>query len=633
VPQRKLVSSKIAFWWRAVGNHYRRRAAEQLAIIRALPTAGSAAIVAAIGLQIAAGLLPVVFILATSRIIGRVAAGHSDAAASRGAWLALAVAAGAFLWQQVAAPIQILLTFRIGRYFDAAARRRIMRAAFSPRHIAALEEEAAAAELRTAGEAFQAWSFTPGDAASAYLLLISRYITATAMAVMIGIVFSWWAAALVLIASIGLRSVFRAGLARFAAAWELQNAPRQEAAYLRDLGLGRLAAKEIRILDLSDWLTSRYRAISLRWLAPTWHARWRIYFGPFVPATLLGIAATAATLGFAGDRATRSQLSLEDLAIVMQATLAVMRVAAFYPDSDPQTQFGMLGWGSMLRVERGFEQAVEPVTGAAEVTRPPRPEREIAFEGVHFSYPGNPCPVLTDLSLKISAGKATAIVGLNGAGKTTLVKLLARLYEPDRGRISVDGRDIHEFATTPWQRSISAIFQDYLSYELSVRDNVGFGCPEHLDDIAGITLALERAGAMDFVRSLPRGLETPLSRTYTDGRDLSGGQWQRIAIARALFAVAHGASILILDEPTASLDVRAETEFFEHVLAHTKDLTTVLISHRFSTVRRADWILLLEDGRIAERGTHDDLLAVDGRYAKLFRRQASRFADSAREQR
>jgi ATP-binding cassette, subfamily B, bacterial len=259
------------------------------------------------------------------------------------------------------------------------------------------------------------------------------------------------------------------------------------------------------------------------------------------------------------------------------------------------------------------------------------PVHQIRFEQVSFRYDADGPLVLDRLDLTIPAGASLAVVGLNGAGKTTLVKLLCRLYEPEAGRITADGIDIRSFDGAVWQRRIAAIFQDFVHFELPVRDNVGFGAPELLADDergdAAITHALERAGALEFVTALPRGIDTPLSRQYTDGADLSGGQWQRIAIARALLAVDGGARVLVLDEPTAALDARAEVAFFERFLDLTSGATSVVISHRFSTVRRADRIAVLENGRVLEDGTHDELLARGGRYAELFTLQAARFAE------
>jgi ATP-binding cassette subfamily B protein len=234
--------------------------------------------------------------------------------------------------------------------------------------------------------------------------------------------------------------------------------------------------------------------------------------------------------------------------------------------------------------------------------------------------------VLDHLDLTLNAGDCTAIVGLNGAGKTTLVKLLARLYEPTSGAVQVDGRDAREFTVDAWRRQIGVIFQDFTRYELSVTDNIAVGAIERPVDMAVIRAAADKAGMVEAIDALPCGFDTLLARHYDDGAELSGGQWQRIAIARALYAVDAGARVLVLDEPTAALDVRAEAEFFDQFVALTRGVTTLLISHRFSSVRHADRIVVLEDGRVVEDGTHESLLAGGGRYADLFHLQAERFA-------
>ena len=204
--------------------------------------------------------------------------------------------------------------------------------------------------------------------------------------------------------------------------------------------------------------------------------------------------------------------------------------------------------------------------------------------------------------------------------------MLARLYEPTGGRITVDGAALEELDTRSWQRRLAVIYQDYVRYELDVAANIGLGAPGRLGDAAALTRAIEWAGATEVTAALPDGLATVLSSRYSGGVDLSGGQWQRIALARALFAVQAGASVLVLDEPTAHLDVRAEVAFFDRFLELTRGLTTVVISHRFSTVRRADRIVVLDGGRITEQGSHEGLVAAGGQYAELFGLQARRFA-------
>jgi ABC-type multidrug transport system fused ATPase/permease subunit len=236
---------------------------------------------------------------------------------------------------------------------------------------------------------------------------------------------------------------------------------------------------------------------------------------------------------------------------------------------------------------------------------------------VTFAYPvGAGAPVLEGFDLTIPAGSSLAIVGQNGAGKTTLAKLLCRLYDPQQGSIEIDGVDLRELDLDAWRARVTAVFQDFIRFELPLRDNVS---PEGAPD-AVIEAALAEAGAGHLA-----SLDTILARGYEGGTDLSGGQWQRIALARALCAVKMGAGLVLLDEPTAQLDVRGEAEIFERILAATRRATTILISHRFSTVRHADRICVLEQGRVVELGTHEELMAAGGRYRTMFELQASRF--------
>jgi ATP-binding cassette subfamily B protein len=267
--------------------------------------------------------------------------------------------------------------------------------------------------------------------------------------------------------------------------------------------------------------------------------------------------------------------------------------------------------------------------GTADTSRLPR--RSIRFEGVCFAYPGTATQVFDGLDLEIEAGRSLAIVGENGAGKTTLVKLLCRLYDPDAGRITVDGVDLRDLDAASWHRRVAAVFQDYVEFELSAYDNIAYGALGHRDDADSVRAAAELAGAIDVIDRLPDGWTTPLSREFSDGSQLSGGEWQRLALARALFAVRSGAGVLVLDEPTAALDVRGEAEVYERFLDLTRWTTTLVISHRFSTVRRADRIVVVDAGRVVEDGSHGDLVAARGRYASMYWLQANRFDPGRRQ--
>jgi ABC-type multidrug transport system fused ATPase/permease subunit len=241
---------------------------------------------------------------------------------------------------------------------------------------------------------------------------------------------------------------------------------------------------------------------------------------------------------------------------------------------------------------------------------------------VTFAYPGG-AAVLDGFDLTIPAGSSLAIVGQNGAGKTTLAKLLCRLYDPQSGAIEVDGVDLRDLELGSWRGRVTAVFQDFTRFELPLRDNVA---PATAPDET-VRAALAAAGAADLA-----GLDTILARGYAGGTELSGGQWQRVALARALCSVSLGAGLVLLDEPTAQLDVRGEAEIFDRILAATRRSTTILISHRFSTVRHADRICVLERGRVVELGTHAELMAAGGRYRTMFDLQAERFAAAEDEE-
>jgi ATP-binding cassette, subfamily B, bacterial len=272
---------------------------------------------------------------------------------------------------------------------------------------------------------------------------------------------------------------------------------------------------------------------------------------------------------------------------------------------------------AVLRLERMMSGAGALKPGTRKSDGLPR--TAIRFRNVTFAYPAageaSP-PVLSGFNLTIPAGSSIAIVGKNGAGKTTLAKLLCRLYDPQAGSIEVDGIDIRQLDLEGWRSRITAVFQDFIRFELPLRDNVApQGAP---DDV--VLSALRSAGADHLAN-----LDTILARGYEGGTDLSGGQWQRVALARALCAVQLGAGVVLLDEPTAQLDVRGEAEIFDRILTATRQCTTILISHRFSTVRHADRICVVENGAVVELGTHDELMALGGRYRTMFNLQAQRF--------
>jgi ATP-binding cassette, subfamily B, bacterial len=256
----------------------------------------------------------------------------------------------------------------------------------------------------------------------------------------------------------------------------------------------------------------------------------------------------------------------------------------------------------------------------------PAPVRgHVVFDHVSFTYPGAATAALRDVSFELSPGSTTAVVGRNGAGKSTLVKLMCRLYDPAGGRILLDGTDIREFDPGQLRAVIGALFQDHVPYQATAGENIGLGEVAFIEDLPRIEAAAARAGSDDLIEGLPRGYGTPLGKWFDKGVNLSGGEWQKIATARAFM---RDSALLILDEPSSALDARAEHELFTRLRKLTDGRTALYISHRFSTVRQADRIILLDDGRVAEEGTHEDLMELRGTYAELFSLQARAYADA-----
>jgi len=391
----------------------------------------------------------------------------------------------------------------------------------------------------------------------------------------------------------------------------------RRAEYEGELGLLPEAAKEVRVFGLRDWVAARF--VDRWWTAmtPVWRERRRSWPAGVVLCVLL-FAANAAALALLGRNAIAGEVGLGVVAIVVQA-VAAMSALGQVPFGQYEVAHGLRTVTANGNLERMVTDDRFVMTGERRLDDAPRDT--VRLEAVTFAYPDAPL-VLDGVDLELPAGSSLAIVGPNGAGKTTLVKLLCRFYDPGGGRITVDGVDLRDLDPRWWHHRIAALFQGFLRYPLTVADNIAYAAEP---DRERLVSASERAGATAAIERLPSGYDTPLTRTVEGGADLSGGEWQRIALARALYALDAGAGVLVLDEPAAHLDARAEADLYDRFLRLTHGVTTVVISHRFSTVRHADRIVVLDAGHLVESGTHGELVDAGGVYARMFRLQAERF--------
>ncbi len=386
------------------------------------------------------------------------------------------------------------------------------------------------------------------------------------------------------------------------------------------------AAKEIRLFGLGPHLIDRHRRLTDAYNGMLFRDQLRRAWAGVAAGSLYG-AALAGAIGFAGWLALDRRASLGDVALVVQvARMAVGQVQSAARQAAWLAELSFVGERYLWLLE--YRPNVVAKSPAEALPAPARVHRGIALEHVSFTYPGTEDQVLSDVSLFIPASTTVALVGENGAGKTSLVKLLCRFYDPTGGRITVDGVDLRDLDLDGWRAGTGAAFQDFVRFQLVASEAVGVGDLPAIEDLERVGASARQAGADRVIQRLPGGLSAQLGRWFEGGVDLSEGEWQRVALARGLMRPAP--ALLVLDEPTASLDPRAEHEVFARFAAMARreagdSPITILVSHRFSTVRMADMIVVLHDGRIEELGSHDELLAAGGRYAELFRLQASRY--------
>jgi ATP-binding cassette subfamily B protein len=377
-------------------------------------------------------------------------------------------------------------------------------------------------------------------------------------------------------------------------------------------------AKEVKLFGLGGYFIARYRLIAKAYYGTQRAQVARRYLTGFAWGNLSTIA-TSLTYLYVALQAIIGRLTLGDLTLYTTAASSVQG----------SIQGILAGFSGMYEHNLYLNNLFELMETKPSMEAPPAPVKvphpmhgEIRFDNVTFAYPGAEANALTDLSFTVKPGETLAIVGRNGAGKTTLFKLICRLYDPNAGRILIDGIDIKDFDPNELRAQIGAMFQDYVTYQATAAENIGLGNVQDINDRERIEVAGAQAGAAELISGLPEGYDTALGKWFDQGVNLSGGEWQKVALARAFM---RDAKILLLDEPTSALDAQAEYDLFERLRSLTRGRTAVYISHRFSTVRRADRIVFLEHGRLVEEGTHAELMKLNGRYARLFRMQASAY--------
>ena len=552
-------------------------------------------------------LVPAGLAIATGLLVGRVQDG-ADLTTP------LVVFGVVFTASQVAPPLHQVVGALLGHHFSSVLNDRLMLATLGPEGVGHLERGDLTNDLTTARDFDLGWTGPP--------MFMNMDFIAQGLTMLLGGVasalvlfgFAWWAPLLLLLAWGSTHWLLReSGVWRDRNTDEVKSA-RRHTDYAYDLATEPAAAKEVRLFGLAPWLLERFTRHRLH-LHQLQYDATRLRERSLTGALLIVLAANGALFVVLARQGYAGTIDLQSVVTYAGAAFGASAIA-----------FGGLSWAldgaaapvvaiERLETEMASAGALRRTGGA--VATPARAP-EIRFRDVTFTYPTGSRPVLEHLDLTIPAGASLAIVGQNGAGKTTIAKLLCRLYDPDSGSIEVDGVDLRDLDLADWRAHLAAVFQDFVRYELPLRDNVApLGATTDV-----LTGALDQAGAVDLA-----DLDTPLAKGYPGGIDLSGGQWQRVALARAIARVGTGATVVLLDEPTAMLDVRGESEIFRRILGATSGATSILVSHRFSTVRRAELICVVEHGRAIELGSHDELMALRGRYHTMYDLQASRFHD------
>ena len=573
-----------------------------------------------------AGAAPVGITIAIGELVNGLtsAIGHGPGTpAARDCYRWVAVIVMLFFLAHLAESARTALGRALGRRVTGRLGERVMTAASEPATAGHLEDPAYLGRIgRARGDG--TIDMPPGEAVFGLSTRASMWVTSIGSAVLLTRV--TWGLGLIVFA---VFAVIHSRLVRNYRIAVIETVNQTEklrrTSYLRDVPTTPGAAREVRLFGLAGFFRDAYQAEWRANMREVWRRRREHDLFVVVVVVVTGVT-VASAFYYLGYRAATGSTTVGDLAIGGLAVRALLQMLRA-DDDDLRMGFG---------AKAAAEAFAFPVAGVCVERGPagpdqaawPAPVAAISCEELRFRYGGAADEVLHGLSLTVPAGQSLAIVGLNGAGKTTLARLIAGLDAPSGGCVRVGDIPVGDANRRSWQRQVVAVFQDFGRYELTVRDNIAFGSLAHAGDADGLRAVARQAGLLTFIERLPDGWDTVLSAGYAGGVDASGGEWQRIAIARALFGLRHGARLLIMDEPAASLDARAEAQLYDTFHELTAGATTIAISHRFATVRKAERVVVLDDGRITEDGTHEELITAGGRYAELFRLQAKRFEEA-----
>ena len=606
------------------GSRSGRSAAERIGGRQALALVRGCGWATAIGIGVLTGagiLLPPLVVVALGAVVGRIPAAFERGVAASGLIEALIVAALVYAASLVLNPVTDALATTVRSRITLELQGRMLRAVSAPVGIGHLEDPATLDRLSRAEGSLT--GVFPGDAPLTWLSGVAGRLSGLLGCVVLA-GYRWWIGAGLALMWVGVRHLVLATVLRQATELRGEVTAMRRAWYLVGVGAKARDAKEVRVYGLADFLSRRFRDEYGAAMAAGQSGMRALHRRAGAGFLLVLVVLIGVVLEL-GIEASRHTIDLHTLAVQLPMIGVTMALGAVSYD-DITTVWALSAVPDVDRLET--ELAGRTLAGRVEATGLPR--TGLRFEQVRFHYPGSDREVLAGVDLDLPAGSSTAIVGINGAGKSTLVSLISRLRDPTAGRITVDGLDLSALDASAWQRQVAVLSQDPVRFPTTARANIAYGAIEHADDAAGIEECARHSGFLELAADLPAGLDTLLVRELPGGVDLSGGGWQRLALARALFATRHGARVLILDEPTAALDVRAEARLHQQFLQITRGLTTVVISHRFATVRQAQTICLLDGGVIVERGSHQELLAANGTYTQMYRMQAARFAGASR---